>query len=199
MQIGQAAAASGASAKMIRHYEAIGLVAPAGRRDSNYRDYSADDVARLRFVRRARDLGFSIERIRDLLALWSDRGRSSAEVKRIALDHIADLETRISALREMAATLHDLADGCAGNERPDCAIIEGLAGRSCAPASGSRADAGPGIAAPVPHRRPRRLLPEAERAPPGPVSRRSDLPVTGAERTRPTAPGSPRRTGRPSP
>ena len=78
MQIGQAAAASGASAKMIRHYEAIGLVAPAGRRDSNYRDYSAVDVERLRFVRRARDLGFPIERIRELLALWGDRGRTSA-------------------------------------------------------------------------------------------------------------------------
>jgi Cu(I)-responsive transcriptional regulator len=129
MQIGQAAKASGASAKMIRHYEAIGLVAAAGRRDSNYRDYSEDDVARLRFVRRARDLGFSIDRIRDLLALWSDRGRSSAEVKRIALDHISDLEERIAALRDMAATLHHLADGCAGDGRPDCPIIEGLAGR----------------------------------------------------------------------
>ena len=138
MQIGQAAKASGASAKMIRHYEAIGLVAPAGRRDSNYRDYSADDVARLRFVRRARDLGFSIERIRDLLALWSDRGRSSAEVKRIALAHIADLEARVAAMRDMVATLHHLADGCAGDGRPDCPIIEGLAGRerSGAPRAG---------------------------------------------------------------
>ncbi len=129
MQIGQAAKASGASAKMIRHYEAIGLIAPAERRDSNYRDYAPDDVARLKFVRRARDLGFSIERIRDLLALWSDRGRSSAEVKRIALDHIADLETRIAGMRDMVATLHGLADHCAGNDRPDCPIIEGLAGR----------------------------------------------------------------------
>lgn len=129
MQIGEAARASGASAKMIRHYEAIGLIAPAARRGGNYRDYAADDVARLRFVRRARDLGFPIERIRDLLALWNDRGRSSAEVKRIALDHIAELEERIAGLREMAATLHDLADGCAGDARPDCPIIEGLAGR----------------------------------------------------------------------
>lgn len=133
MQIGQAAKASGASAKMIRHYEAIGLVAPAGRRDSNYRDYSAEDVARLGFVRRARDLGFSIERIRDLLALWSDRGRSSAEVKRIALDHVADLEQRIAAMREMVGTLQGLADGCAGDARPDCPIIEGLAGRVQSP------------------------------------------------------------------
>ena len=128
MQIGQAARASGATAKMIRHYEAIGLVAPAGRRDSNYRDYSAEDVERLRFVRRARDLGFPIERIRDLLALWGDRERSSAEVKRIALDHIAELEGRIAAMREMVGALHGLADGCAGDGRPDCPIIAGLAG-----------------------------------------------------------------------
>ena len=125
---------------MLPHYDASGLGAPAGRRDSNYRDYSADDVARLRFVRRARDLGFSIERIRDLLALWSDRGRSSAEVKRIALAHIADLEARVAAMRDMVATLHHLADGCAGDGRPDCPIIEGLAGRERSGAS----RAGPG-------------------------------------------------------
>jgi MerR family copper efflux transcriptional regulator len=130
MQIGQAAKASGASAKMIRHYEAIGLIAPAERRDSNYRLYSADDVRRLKFIRRARDLGFSIERIRELLALWSDRGRSSAEVKGIALAHIAALEQRIAEMREMVVTLHDLADSCAGNDRPDCPIIDGLAGRA---------------------------------------------------------------------
>ena len=135
MQIGQAAKASGASVKMIRHYEAIGLVAPAGRRDSNYRDYTPEDVARLRFVRRARDLGFAIERIRDLLALWSDRGRSSSEVKRIALDHIADLEARIAGMREMVSTLHHLADGCAGDGRPDCPIIEGLAGKNATAAA----------------------------------------------------------------
>ncbi len=128
MQIGQAARASGASAKMIRHYEAIGLIAPAERRDSNYRLYSEGDVGRLRFIRRARDLGFSIDRIRDLLALWTNRGRSSGEVKRIALAHIAELEERIAGMRDMVVTLHDLADGCAGNDRPDCPIIEGLAG-----------------------------------------------------------------------
>ena len=129
MQIGQAARASGASAKMIRHYESIGLVAPADRRDSNYRDYSDENVHRLRFIRRARDLGFSIDRIRDLLALWSDRDRSSADVKRIALDHVAELEQRIGEMREMAETLRGLAGACAGNARPDCPIIEGLAGR----------------------------------------------------------------------
>ena len=128
MQIGQAARASGASAKMIRHYESIGLIAPAERRDSNYRLYATDDVGRLKFIRRARELGFSIDRIRELLALWTNRGRSSAEVKSIALAHIAELEDRIAAMRDMVSTLHDLADGCAGNDRPDCPIIEGLAG-----------------------------------------------------------------------
>ena len=141
MQIGQAARASGASAKMIRHYEAIGLVTPAGRRDSNYRDYSAADVARLSFVRRARDLGFPIDRIRDLLALWSDRGRCSAEVKRIALDHVAELDRRIAEMRDMAAALNALADGCAGDARPDCPIIEGLAG---GPGPAGRASTLPG-------------------------------------------------------
>ena len=133
MQIGQAAHASGASAKMIRHYESIGLMAPADRRESNYRDYAEADVHRLRFIRRTRDLGFSIDRIRDLLALWSDRGRSSADVKRIALDHVAELETRIAQMREMAETLRSLAGACAGNARPDCPIIEGLAGRGADP------------------------------------------------------------------
>ena len=128
MRIGQVARASGASAKMIRHYESIGLVAPADRRASNYRDYSDEDVHRLRFIRRARDLGFPIERIRDLLALWSDRGRSSADVKRIALDHVTELEGRIAEMRSMAETLRGLAQACAGNARPDCPIIEGLAG-----------------------------------------------------------------------
>ena len=129
MQIGQAARASGASAKMIRHYESIGLIDAPERRDSNYRLYTTDDIGRLRFIRRARDLGFSTDRIRDLLALWTNRGRSSAEVKSIALAHIAELENRIAGMRDMVATLHDLADGCAGNDRPDCPIIEGLAGR----------------------------------------------------------------------
>lgn len=140
MQIGQAARASGASAKMIRHYESIGLIGAAERRDSNYRDYAGDDVARLQFIRRARHLGFPIERIRDLLALWSDRGRSSAEVKGIALRHIAELEERIAGMRDMVATLHGLADGCAGNERPDCPIIEGLAGQAGLSVDRSRSD-----------------------------------------------------------
>jgi MerR family copper efflux transcriptional regulator len=136
MQIGQAALASGVSAKMIRHYEAIGLIPSADRRASNYRDYDADDVHRLRFIRRARDLGFSIERIRDLMKLWSDRNRSSADVKAIALAHVADMEAKITQLREMADTLRDLARACEGNDRPDCPIIEGLEGGLAAAAPG---------------------------------------------------------------
>jgi Cu(I)-responsive transcriptional regulator len=128
MQIGEAAKASGVSAKMIRHYEEIGLVPSAGRRSNSYRDYSHADVHRLQFVRRARDLSFSIERIRDLLRLWSDDARSSAEVKALALQHVGELEARIVRLREMANTLHHLADACEGSSRPDCPIIRNLEG-----------------------------------------------------------------------
>lgn len=128
MQIGEAARALEVSAKMIRHYEAIGLIPSVGRRDSNYRVYTRTDIHRLRFIRRARKLGFSVDRIRELLRLWGDRNRSSSEVKAIALAHIAELETRIEEMREMAATLHQLADGCEGNQRPECPIIRGLEG-----------------------------------------------------------------------
>jgi Cu(I)-responsive transcriptional regulator len=128
MQIGEASKTSGVSAKMIRHYEEIGLVPSAGRRGNSYRDYSLVDVHRLQFVRRARDLGFSIERIRDLLRLWSDDARSSAEVKALALQHVSELEARIVCLREMASTLHHLADACEGSSRPDCPIIRNLEG-----------------------------------------------------------------------
>ncbi len=128
MQIGQAATASGVSAKMIRHYEAIGLIAPAGRSQANYRSYGADDVHRLGFIRRARALGFSIERIRDLLKLWGDGDRSSADVKRIALTHAAELDRKIADLRAIAATLHRLADACEGDSRPNCPIIDSLEG-----------------------------------------------------------------------
>ena len=128
MQIGQAAAASGVSAKMIRHYESIGLITPAGRSQANYRSYGPDDVHRLGFIRRARALGFPIERIRDLLKLWSDGTRSSADVKRIALAHAAELDRKIADLRAMAATLHRLADACGGDSRPQCTIIDSLEG-----------------------------------------------------------------------
>ncbi len=129
MQIGEAAKATGVSAKMIRHYESIGLVPAADRRDSNYRDYSHHDLHRLGFIRRARDLGFSIEEIRNLLKLWGDTSRSSKDVKALALSHIAELELKIRLLDEMRATLAHLADACDGDHRPDCPIIESLEGR----------------------------------------------------------------------
>jgi Cu(I)-responsive transcriptional regulator len=130
MKIGEAAEATGVSAKMIRHYEAIGLVPPAGRRDSNYRDYAADDLHRLGFIRRARDLGFSIEEIRGQLRLWADRRRSSRDVKALAEAHIAELDGKIRLLEEMRATLGALAEACDGDHRPHCPIIENLAGES---------------------------------------------------------------------
>ena len=129
MQIGRASEASGISAKMIRHYEAIGLIPSASRRDSNYRDYSSDDVHQLNFIRRARTLGFSIDEIRDLLRLWADGKRSSSEVKRLALEHIKDLNGRIVVLQEMRDTLAKLANACDGDHRPNCPIIETLEGR----------------------------------------------------------------------
>ncbi len=128
MQIGEAAEATGVSAKMIRHYEAIGLIPAADRRQSNYRDYGATDLHRLGFIRRARDLGFSIEEIRNLLHLWADRDRSSRDVKALALTHIGELEAKIARLEEMRATLAHLAHCCDGDDRPDCPIIESLAG-----------------------------------------------------------------------
>jgi Cu(I)-responsive transcriptional regulator len=111
---------------MIRHYEAIGLLPAADRRESGYRDYSHSDVHRLQFIRRARDLGFSIERIGVLLRLWSDRDRSNAEVKNLASAHIAELEEKIRHLQEMSATLQRLARACDGDGRPGCPILDGL-------------------------------------------------------------------------
>lgn len=126
MNIGEAARASGVSAKMIRYYEGEGLIPPATRSLSGYRHYSDGDVQRLRFVRRARDLGFSMDGIRELLALWSDRSRPSREVKALALDHVAKLEARMRELQGMADTLRVLADCCAGDDRPDCPILADL-------------------------------------------------------------------------
>ena len=128
MNIGQAAQASGVSQRMIRHYEKIGLIPPPPRRDSGYRDYSDADVARLRFIANARDLGFPIEEIRDLLSLWSDRSRSSAEVKALASTRAAELGRKVEALEAMRHTLLELADKCHGDDRPDCPIIARLAG-----------------------------------------------------------------------
>lgn len=126
MNIGDAAAASGVSAKMIRHYEAIGLIAPA-RSGNGYRVYAERDVAVLRFIRHARDLGFPLEDVRRLLALWQDRDRASAEVKRLALAHVAALESKADSLRTMAASLRHLAAHCHGDARPDCPILDDLA------------------------------------------------------------------------
>lgn len=128
MQIGEASRLTGVSAKMIRHYESIGLIPGADRRSSNYRDYGHHDIHRLGFIRRARDLGFSMDEIRDLLRLWGDTQRSSADVKALTQSHIAELDQKIKLLGEMRHTLAALADACDGDHRPDCPIIEGLAG-----------------------------------------------------------------------
>ena len=126
MNIGQASKASGISSKMIRHYEAIRLVPRPGRTAGGYRDYAAADIHRLRFIRRARDLGFSFDQTRDLLKLWGDQKRSSADVKAVAVEHIAELERRALQLKGMIGTLKHLADACGGDHRPDCPIIDEL-------------------------------------------------------------------------
>ena len=125
--IGQAAALTGVSAKMIRHYEAIGLVAPAARTFANYRLYGEADLHRLRFIRRARSLGFSIKQIEALLSLWDDRSRASADVKRLAKAHAAELAQRIEEMQAMQRTLETLARRCHGDNRPDCPILDDLA------------------------------------------------------------------------
>ncbi|MFQ8433133.1 Cu(I)-responsive transcriptional regulator [Amaricoccus sp. W119] len=126
MNIGQAAKASGVSAKMIRYYEQTGLIPKAGRTASGYRDYSDTDVHMLRFIRRARDLGFAVAEINELLGLWRDQSRQSSEVKRIALGHIGALHRRIADLQEMAGTLTALVDCCQGDHRPECPILHRL-------------------------------------------------------------------------
>ncbi|MHC5305661.1 Cu(I)-responsive transcriptional regulator [Bartonella sp. LJL80] len=132
MNIGEAAKQSGLTAKMIRHYEEIGLIAPAHRSDSGYRVYMPNDIANLRFVRRSRALGFSIEDIRLLLELWKDRSRASSDVKKLALSHVKMLEEKMAALQAMVDTLNHLAHNCHGDDRPDCPILEDLAGcKSC--------------------------------------------------------------------
>lgn len=132
MNIGMAAQSSAVSAKMIRHYEAIGLIPPVTRSESGYRIYTESDVHTLRFIRRARDLGFSVEQIRELLSLWQDGHRESASVKRIALRHVEELEAKMVELRRMADTLRHLADHCSGDSRPDCPILDDLSGAAAA-------------------------------------------------------------------
>lgn len=128
MNIGEAAEASGVSAKMIRYYEEIGLVPKAERTASNYRTYGPAAVHSLRFIRRARELGFSLEETATLLKLWADKSRTSAAVKQVAAQHVAELERKIAGLQDMRATLTHLMHCCEGNERPDCPILNDLAG-----------------------------------------------------------------------
>ncbi|KLI99249.1 Cu(I)-responsive transcriptional regulator [Luteimonas sp. FCS-9] len=161
MNIGDAARASGVSAKMIRYYEQTGLIPAAVRTAAGYRAYTQADIHRLHFVRRARDLGFSVAEIADLLGLWHDTARHSADVKHLAQDRIAELERRMRDLQQMTATLRTLVDCCAGDDRPDCPILEEL----------QQPDAGPADDAPRT----------------GAVVRRTRLTVTktpGATRTR---------------
>jgi MerR family transcriptional regulator, copper efflux regulator len=127
MNIGDAAKASGVSAKLIRYYESIGLIPEAGRTASGYRVYTAAEVNTLRFIKRARTLGFSIERIQHLVGLWQDKARASGEVKHIALEHVTELEAKIAEMQAMRDALRELADACHGDHRPDCPILRDLA------------------------------------------------------------------------
>lgn len=127
MTIGEASAASGVSAKMIRYYETVSLLRPAGRSAAGYRQYDETEVQTLRFLKRARSLGFSVNQMRELLALWRDERRSKAEVQKLALSHAAELEAKARAIAEMSAALRHLAHQCATSDRPGCPIIEELA------------------------------------------------------------------------
>jgi Cu(I)-responsive transcriptional regulator len=128
MNIGEASRASGVSAKMIRYYEETGLIPPAGRTGSGYRTYGPKEVQTLRFIRRARDLGFPMDKVAGLLALWQDRSRASADVKRLAEAQVAALDARIAEMQAMQATLTHLVQACAGDARPDCPILTDLGG-----------------------------------------------------------------------
>lgn len=127
MNIGEAAKVSGVNAKLIRHYESIGIVPKASRTDSGYRVYSESDVHSLRFVKRARKLGFSMKEIKKLVGLWRNRSRVSADVKALASEHVKEMEQKVDELQAMIKTLKHLARNCHGDHRPDCPIIDGLA------------------------------------------------------------------------
>ncbi len=127
MNIGEAARQSGVSAKMIRYYESIGLIEAPQRTQAQYRVYAGDDLHTLRFIRRARHLGFSLDETRALLALWRDKSRASADVKQLAMSHVRDLEAKAAELQAMADTLRHLAETCQGDGRPDCPILSDLA------------------------------------------------------------------------
>lgn len=150
MNIGQAAKASGVSAKMIRHYESLGLFPQARRTEAGYRQYTGKDIDTLRFIRSARDLGFSTERIRALLGLWQDQARPSREVKSLAQAHIDELDARLRELQAMKATLEHLVHCCHGDDRPDCPIIDQLAHQGPV-AADADADAGVHAASPASH------------------------------------------------
>jgi MerR family transcriptional regulator, copper efflux regulator len=134
VQIGEAAQLSGVSAKMLRHYESLGLLGRVTRTDSGYRQYSAAEVHTLRFIKRSRELGFSMAEIAELVNLWQNRRRASASVKRIAQKHLADLDARIEAMQAMQRSLQTLLHHCHGDERPDCPILDDLAGAATLPA-----------------------------------------------------------------
>ena len=147
MNIGKASQATGVSAKMIRYYESVGLIRPSERTESNYRDFSERDLNDLRFIRRARSLGFSVEEISRLLSLWRDHNRPSREVKAMAEKHVADLDARIKEMQAMADArikemqamadaLRDLSHCCVGDDRPDCPILSDLAGSPAAVSQG---------------------------------------------------------------
>lgn len=125
--IGEAAKLTGLSAKMIRHYETLGLITPTDRTYANYRVYQTRDIHLLSFIKSARDLGFSMKQIAILASLWQDSKRSSAEVKKLALEHIQEMDERIRSLQQMRKALHDLAGRCHGDDRPDCPILDAMA------------------------------------------------------------------------
>lgn len=157
MTIGRAAKASGVSAKMIRHYEEVGLLPAAARTDAGYRQYGAGDVHTLRFIRHARDLGFSIPEIGELVGLWQNRRRPSRQVKALAVAHIQELEQKAQELLAMKATLEHLVHCCHGDDRPECPILESLAAEG--PLPGPAAPAGSGFnrsASPGSAKRPQR-------------------------------------------
>jgi MerR family transcriptional regulator, copper efflux regulator len=129
MKIGEIASQTGVSAKMIRHYEAIGLIAAGARRTNGYRDYGTQDIHELRFIRRARDLGFPLDEIRALLDLWRDRSRQSHHVHELASRHLGDINRKINELKAVAETLQHLVTACHDDARPSCPILDGLAAR----------------------------------------------------------------------
>lgn len=128
MNIGDAATRSGVSAKTIRYYESIGLIGRADRRANNYRDYSSEDVQTLRFIQRARSLGFTVKEVGALISLWHDKKRTSHDVKAMALAHVAEIDRKVEELQAMRRTLATLAERCHGDERPECPILDDLAG-----------------------------------------------------------------------